>query len=145
MCSSDLQNVYSDLNGSYYVASPSLPSYGGATITVRDISKTWSSDFYSTSVEIGQHGFYTGDAVYYTPGVNADTEAGIYYIQKNSPTSISLAKSRQNLYNSKFITLFGIASAENKLELLDFAGQKLEPQKLIRKLSEPVEIGRAHV
>lgn len=133
----NVQNVYSDLDGSIYVASPSLPSYGSQTITIRDLVKTWSSDFYSTSVEIGQHGFYTGDAVYYTPGTNADTEAGIYFIQKNSPTSISLAKSRQNLFSGKLVTLFGVASAENKIELLEFAGQKLEPQKLIRKFSEP--------
>ena len=133
----NVQNVYSDLKGNYFVASPSLPSYGSQTITIRDLVARWSSDFYGTSVEIGNHGFYTGDAVYYTPGTNADTEAGIYFIQKNSPTNISLAKSRQNLFNGDLVTLFGVASAENKIELLEFSGQKLEPQKLIRKFSSP--------
>jgi hypothetical protein len=133
----NVQNVYSDLDGNYFVASPSLPSYGDQTITIRDISKTFSADFYGTSVEIGSHGFYTGDAVYYTPGVSADTESGIYFVQKNSSTSISLAKSRQNLFNGKLVTLFGVAGSENKIELLEFVGQKLEPQKLIRKISDP--------
>jgi len=132
----NVQNVYGDYSSSYYVASPSLPTYLDQPLTIRDRSVTFSGTFDSEEINIGKHGFYTGDSVLYKNGTNGSLNLidGIYYIKRISDTNVKLSRSRSNLYSSKFIEIIGTVT-NAKLEFNDFSNQKLEPQKLIRNIS----------
>jgi hypothetical protein len=140
---SNVQNVYVDENGDIYIASSSLPSYSKESLQVNDRSVSFSGNFNGTTLNIGNHGFYTGDAIVYKPLENNSLgiSTGIYFIKRESDTEVKLSKSKNNIFNENFITVSG--SVENaKFELLDFTydnleTQTLDSQKLIRKISEP--------
>ena len=75
----------------------------------------------------GDHGFLTGDAVIYKPGViksttispdgitiTTETESkfenvdeNVYYIKRESSTSFKLARSRADIFSKKFVSLVG--------------------------------------
>ena len=144
---SNVQNVYSDNDGSLYVSAPSLPTYINhlkEPLKINDQSITFSGSFNGTILEIGKHGFYTGDSIVYKPSSSSNTlgiSTGVYFIQRVSETQVRLARSRSNIFTENFITING--TVENaKFELTDFtykdlSTQLLESQKLIRKISDP--------
>ena len=69
---------------------------------VKNKSVTFSGSFNGTDLEIGEHGFYTGDAVYYTPVSETNTlgiKEGTYYVKRVNSKVIKLSNSRSNLYN----------------------------------------------
>jgi len=66
---------------------------------------------------------------------------GIYFIKKVDATTVKLAKSRSNIFTDNFISVNDTVS-NNKFEFADFTYSNLEtrllePQKIIRKISEP--------
>jgi len=142
----NVQNVYSDKERSLYIASPSLPTYLDQKITVNDRSVTFSGSFSGTNLTITNHPFYTGDGVYYRSngaGNNLGIDDGFYFVRKVDSSTIQLAKSRANLYANKVVSVSGTVS-NNKLEFSSFVSdsletKQLEPQKLIRKISDPVD------
>ena len=68
----NVQNVYESKSdkGEYLISSPSIPHYSSQPIETTDRSVTFSGSFIGEELEISpfaDHGFYTGDAVYYVP------------------------------------------------------------------------------
>ena len=140
---SNIQNVYFDDDNSLYISSPSLPSYLNQILKINDQSVTFSGTFSGTILNIGNHGFYTGDSVVYKPSSNntLGISTGLYFIKKISETEIKLAKSKNNIFTDNFVSVNGTAT-DAKFELMDFtyrdlSTQLLESQKLIRKISNP--------
>jgi len=146
--STDVQNIYQDKDGVFYVTSSSLPSYLNQQLTVKNnistISGTFTPDNYSnldegTTIDIGEHGFYTGDVVYYTPQSETNTlgiDEGIYYVKRINNYSIKLSRSKNNLYNQKYLS-FSTTVSDNKIVLNDLSNQLLNTQKLVRNISLP--------
>ena len=140
---SNVQNVYSDRNDSLYISSPSLPTYLKRTLKVNDRSVSFSGTFIGTTLNIGKHGFYTGDSIVYksSTGNSLGIPTGVYFIQKISETEVKLARSKSNIFTENFVSVDG-SVIDAKFELTDFtykdlSTQLLESQKLIRKISDP--------
>ena len=106
---------------SIFIASPSIPYYESQPIETTDRSIKFSGTFKGVDLEISSfsdHGFYTGDSVYYIPEkiitttINDDGQdvtnssipsslfggdnggEGLYFIKRVSPTTIRLSRSR---------------------------------------------------
>jgi hypothetical protein len=159
---SNVQNVYLDQD-SLYVASPSLPSYSdkGSPINlqIKDRSVVFSGLFLpddadnlnkGTTLDIGTHEFYTGDSIVYKPslGNSLGISTGVYFIKRISGTEIKLARSRNNIFTENFISINANVN-KSRFELTKFTynnldTQILEPQKLIRKISNPEIDGKIY-
>jgi hypothetical protein len=143
---SNVQNVYIDEDNSLYVCSPSLPTYINSIkdpFKVNDRSMSFSGFFSGTTLEIGRHGFYTGDSIVYKPSTNntLGISTGVYFVKVVSETEIKLARSRNNIFTENYVEVNGTVT-DAKFELADFtymdlSTQSLESQKLIRKISTP--------
>ncbi len=150
--SANVQNIYKDKD-KILVASPSLPYYGTESLEISSkeviFSGTFSSDEFQI-VDSGDHGFYTGDAVYYTPEKSGDQiisklfDEGIYFIKRIDSKTIKFALSRANIYNSKFVSVYVDTPVEanfNKIELLNFKDKTLKSQNILREISSPINDG----
>jgi len=160
--SANVQNVYKK-DESTLVASSSIPHFNTTSLGVEKNVITFSGTFPPTGsnstdtfkiISSGDHGFYTGDAVYYTPqkvtttstDVDGNTitttttqtgiaEEGVYFVKRLSdPTSIKLAKSRSQLYSEEYITTEPISVTNNSIEPYKFKGKTLAHQKLFREI-----------
>ena len=169
----NIQNVYRSKidKNEYIIASPSIPSYESQPIETSDRSITFSGRFIGEDLEISpgiDHGFYTGDAVYYIPEkiVNTTTDddgqevantaisstlfiedsdsggEGLYFIKRVSSTTIKLSRSRTNIYESKFISVDSpIVVKNNIIKPFELKSKSLESQKLFRKILKPISDG----
>jgi hypothetical protein len=64
----NIQNVYKKQYGdSILVASNSLPSYKEKPIVANKSTKTFSGTFVGTTLNIKDHGYYSGESISYTP------------------------------------------------------------------------------
>ena len=161
---SNIQNVYKKQYGdSLLVAANSLPSYQDRPLVATKISKTFSGTFSGETLNINDHGYYSGDAVYYIPQktettftvdgqeettVNISSSLfggetggeGIYYVLRVDHDNIKLAKSPANLYSSKFSSVeTSTTVSDNVLERFDSVSKTLQPQKLYREISNPID------
>ena len=169
--SANVQNVYKEkYEDNIIVASSSLPFYNGNSLNANSRGVVFSGTFVGDEFEIiltGDHGFFTGDAIYYTPGTVERTTTnrqtgisstttilgtslfggntggeGLYFVKRVDARRIKLSRSRTDLYNNKFITLGdSISVSNNRFDLYDFRQRTLETQKLYRKFSTPVDDG----
>jgi hypothetical protein len=159
----NVQNIYKDKEKTL-VASSSLPYYGSQSLNLstREIffSGTFDSNIFKITTNT-DHGFYTGDAVYYTPekivvqsfdedGSIIETSSittslfdeGIYFIQRVDSNTIRFARSRSDIYNSRFISLDNSVTVNsNKLTYYNFNQKTLTEQKLLREIDAPVNDG----
>jgi hypothetical protein len=123
-------------------------------------SGTFDSDTFKITFTT-DHGFYTGDSVYYTPekiitesfdedGNIIETsqiqsklfDEGIYFIKRIDSNNIKLAKSRSNIYDSKFVSVDSpVTINSNKLEYYKFKSKTLQSQNLFREISSPINDG----
>jgi len=147
---SNVQNVYYENDNALYVSSPSLPSYLNQTLKINDRSIVFSGSFSGTTLNIGQHGLYTGDSVVYKPTsqTNLGIATGVYFVKKVSGTQIKLARSRSNIFTENFVSVNGTV-IDAKFELTEFtyrdlSTQLLESQKLIRKIINPENDGNSY-
>ena len=141
----NVQNVYAD-GTSLYVASPSIPNYLDQPLNINNRSVIFSGTFSGEEITINNHGLYTGDSVTYRPVSSTNTlniSEGIYFVKVVDENTIKLSRSRSNIYNEKYVSISGTVS-NNVLEYTSFAYQKLEPQKLIRKISDAVNDEEDH-
>ena len=149
--SANVQNVYTDLNSNLYVASNSLPAYYNNPLSIIDRSIIFSGSFSGTELVIGSHKFITGDAIVYNPTDDSnklDLFPGIYFVKVINGTTISLSRSLENIYTENYISVSGTVSS-NKFSILQFSNSELieervKPQKLIRKLTTPVNDNLDH-
>ena len=169
--SANVQNVYKEkYKENIIVASSSLPFYNANSLNADSRSVVFSGTYVGDEFEIiltGDHGFYTGDALYYTPeiveqsstnrqtGITSTTNVlgtslfggnnggeGLYFATRVSARKIKLSRSRSDIYNNKFVTLESSTPvSNNKFDLYDFRQRVLETQKLFRKFSSPIEDG----
>jgi hypothetical protein len=159
----NVQNIYKDKEKTL-VASSSLPYYGSQSLNLstREIffSGTFDSNIFKITTNT-DHGFYTGDAVYYTPekivsqsfDENGDIietssiitslfDEGIYFIQRVDSNTIRLALSRSDIYNSRFVSVGSpVTVNSNKLTYYNFNQKTLTEQKLLREIDTPVNDG----
>ena len=160
----NIQNVYKKQYGdSLLVAANSLPSYQDRPLVATKSSKVFSGTFLGETLNITDHGFYSGDAVYYTPQKVVNTIAagdgetieettitsslfggetggeGVYYVQRIDHDNIKLGKSPANLYSSQFVSIETTTTVtDNILDQYDLRLKSLEPQKLYREISTPI-------
>ena len=158
----NIQNVYTDYSDNVLVASPSIPFYYNQVLEPNNKKVTFSGTFSGEQIKIisrKDHGFYTGDKVYYTPNQTTSTlldddgevievtktinskldglDEGLYYVKRVSSTTISLAKSPSNLNSGVFITVTGTVT-DNVIEFYDFRNKELEIQNIVREFKPPV-------
>ena len=153
----NVQNTYVKYTGETLVASPSIPFYHDTPL-----------DFYDRKVELDgeysgelftltrNHGFYTGDRVYYESYIyeteyaqNVESkfpelETGVYYVKRVNDTQFKIASSQTNLFNDNFVSVSGIVT-NNYFCVNDFFNKNLEHQKLYREFKAPVNDGGVHV
>jgi len=142
---SNIQNVYTDLNGAFYVSSPSIPTYLNQPLNVSDKSATFSGSFSGTDLVVGNHKFFTGDSIAYNPSGSSNTlgiSTGVYFVKKVNDTTIRIANSLANIDFGKFVSIASTTVSNNKFVFsdytyADFQTRTLEPQKIIRKISKP--------
>ena len=123
-------------------------------------SGTFLGDEFEISPGI-EHGFYTGDSVYYEAQLidetfindsgSSDTrkvrdtalfDDGLYFVKRVNGSTVKFAKSRNDIFNSKFVSLDNSTTVSNStIRPFEFEGKTLGPQKLLRKITEPVNEG----
>ena len=163
---SNVQNLYK-LNNKLLVASPSIPTYNKQPLNLYEKLVVFSGTFPPLGIGATDifkitsgkdHGFYTGDIVYYTPekeiNIDDQTESfivsslfdeGIYYIKRVDSQNVKFAKSRDKIYYSKFEFISESRTINNnKIELYDFKSKTLLPQKLLREVSAPISDGQTY-
>jgi hypothetical protein len=159
----NVQNIYKERNKTI-VASPSLPYYGDQSLTPSSRQIVFSGTFNSDTFKITSttdHGFYTGDAVYYTPEKKLvqsfDTNGniveilstvselfseGIYFVKRIDSNTIKIALSKSDIYNSKFKSVdSSVTVTSNKFEYYKFKSKTLKSQNLFREISTPINDG----
>jgi hypothetical protein len=159
----NIQNIYKDKDKTI-VASPSLPHYNNQSLNVSSKEIIFSGTFDSDTFKITSttdHGFYTGDSVYYTPekiitesfDENGNTiqtpqirtklfDEGIYFIKRIDSNNVKLAISKSNIYDSKFVSVDSPVTINlNKLEYYRFKSKTLQSQNLFREISSPINDG----
>ena len=158
----NVQNVYKKQYGdSLLVASNSLPSFKDVPLVASKGLKTFSGTFSGDTFTINDHGFYSGESVYYTPQrtqttVEIDGEdvidtsiqsslfggdtggEGVYYVQRIDNNNIKLAKSQANLYTSNFVNISTTTVTSNTIELSETSGRFIDSQRLYREVSTPI-------
>lgn len=163
---SNIQNVYKS-GDKLLVASPSIPSYKDEQLTVSnieaDINGTFSGETFKITTGF-DHGFYTGDSVYYTPEKQIVTttdidgnevvqttilsslfDEGLYFVKRVDENTISFARSKSDIFNGNFINLENeVVVRNNKIQLYRFANQKLASQKILREIAPPVNDGKKY-
>jgi hypothetical protein len=162
--STDIDNVYKNESGDYLISSPSIPHYDSQPLNPASREFKFSGTFLGDEFEISpgvEHGFYTGDAIYYQAQLinqtfvndsgSSDTrlvrdtslfDDGLYFVKRVNSSTVKFAKSRDDIFSSKFISLDNSTTVANSIiRPFEFNGKTLEPQKVLRKISEPVNDG----
>ncbi len=116
----------------------------------------FSGSFSGDEFEIlssGEHGFYTGDSVYYSAGLvkenytddsgNSATRFvkgtglfsdGLYFIKRIDGSTVKFAKSRNDILNLNFLSVSSPVTVSNsKVEQYNFINKTLKSQKLLRQ------------
>ena len=161
----NVQNIYTKFNGDLLVASNSIARYVNLETNPDSKIRTFSGSFSNTyTITIPNHGFYTGQTVYYQPGITktttttpdgikvvteteskfASVSAGPFYIKRVDVNTISLAKSRSDIYADKLVLLNGDVE-NNTLTLFEFNGKTVRPQALYREFTAPTDESKVHV
>jgi hypothetical protein len=161
--STDVSNVYK--NGSdYLIASSSIPYYNSQPLEPSTREVIFSGTFSGDEFEITpgkEHGFYTGDSIYYSAEVinenyiddfgNSSTREvrgvglfadGLYFIKRIDGFTIKFAKSRNDILNSNFVSLSEETTvSSSSIKPYEFNEKVLNSQKLLRKISDPINDG----
>ena len=161
------------------IASSSIPTYGSQSLGVSDgrivFSGSFSGDEFEiitnstttpSGVPIFDHGFYTGDAIYYKPQIVNDAyvdptstksidnfvvksslmDEGLYFVKRINETTVKFAKSGSDLYTEKFVNIDNDGSrtgivTDNIITPFKFNDKTLTSQKLLREVSPPENTG----
>jgi len=156
----NVQNVYTNYSDEVLVASSSIPFYNDELLNPYNRKVVFSGSFSGNVLQItngSDHGFYTGDKVYYSPNVitttiiDGDGEQvvtkttskfpelveGLYYVKRVDSTRISLSKSPSNIADGIFISVSGTVDS-NSFTYYDFANKNLQSQNILRELKQPI-------
>ena len=159
--STDVDRVYKNTANNYLVSSPSIPNYGSQSLDSTFRDKTFSGTFLGDEFEITNHGFYTGESIYYKANSvsqsatdaagNIITEIvrgqglfsdGLYFIKRISESKVKFAKSREDIYKSKFISLDSeVTVTDSSIRPFSFNDKTVKPQNILREISTPISDG----
>ena len=158
----NVQNTYTKFDGDVLVASSSIPSYHDSPLNFYDRKVSLNGEYNGELFTVERnHGFYTGDRVYYETSVkdkivtinNQDVvvdsviskfpeiDSGVYYIKRVNDKQFKIASSITNLSNENFISVSGNVN-DNYFSEINFYNKKLQHQKLYREFKSPVNDGR---
>ena len=144
----NIQNAYVD-GDNVLVSTPSLPHYSDLPLKSSARSITFSGTFVGDSFQITtnrDHGFYTGESIYYTSSNGSLFEDGLYFIQRINASTVKFAKSRSNIYNSIFVSLDNPVTVSNSnIEDYEKYSLELQSQKLLRELKLPINDGGEYI
>tara|TARA_R100000005_G_scaffold3959_3_gene2152 strand:- start:1559 stop:13723 length:12165 start_codon:yes stop_codon:yes gene_type:complete len=150
---SDVSNTYADFDGNLLVASSSLPYYSENALQPITRQVDLSGSFDGETFTFTNHGYFTGDSVYYKKNVTTSTvegetvetisgfdnlSEGIYYIRRIDSDQFKISTSQANLSGEKYVSVSGIVTS-NTLTPADFYAKDIEHQKLLRRISKPVK------
>jgi len=160
----NVQDTYSNFDGDVIVASNSLPFYENTPINPYNKTIKFSGSASPAGTDIidfgTNHGFYTGDAIFYSYGRIVTTttypdgtsstvttisqfenlDEAVYYVRKYNDTSIKLSRSRADLFGEKYITFSGTVT-DNQFTYFNFYQKSLSPQGIFRKFTKSVDRG----
>ena len=161
----NVQNVYCDKD-EILVSSSSLPSYGTQPLNSTDRSITFSGTFVGDEflVSTTEHGFYTGDAIYYSPEKVTESyiddsgniatrvvdgtklfEPGLYFVKRVSATTLKFSRSKTDIFNNRFVSIDNpITISNSKIQSYRLKDKTLQSQKLFRKISNPLNDGKSY-
>jgi hypothetical protein len=141
---SNVQNTYFDPDDSaIYVAASSLPSYNQTQLDTKDGKIQINGFFTGEVLNIGTHYFYTGDSVTYNSFLSdSGLDNGIYFVEKVSTSEIKIARSRNDIYDGRFIEFDGQLSGTLSFTAATgdfFVNKSLSAQNIIRKIPASTE------
>ena len=163
--STGVDNLYKSDDGSYIVAAPSIPSYNAQPIESNQRKVTFSGTFNGNEFEITpgvEHGYYTGEAIYYAASTfdekfvdasgkvrtrksrnTALFDDGLYFVERVDGFTLKFAKSNDDIFNGRFVSVDSSTTVKDSTIIPYTNFQKtLKPQKLLRKISTPVNEGK---
>ena len=151
----NIQNTYAKFNQDVLVASSSIPNYANAPLNFYDRKLTLNGDYSGdtfTFLDVEDHGYYTGDAVYYDSYTIESTdflgnvnkviskfpqmEPGIFFVKRVNKNQLQIATSPTNIDNSRFVSVSGMVTS-NTLEYIDFHDKIVDNQLLFREIKSP--------
>ena len=152
----NIQNTYVKFNQDVLVASSSIPNYPNSPLNFYDrkitLNGSYSGDTF-TFLDVEDHGYYTGDSVYYDSytiestdflgNVNKviskfpEMDPGIFFVKRVNKNQIQLATSPTNIDNNSFVAVSGIVTS-NTLQPVGFYDKKVDTQLLFREIKSPV-------
>jgi len=139
----NVHNTYFDPDDSaVYIAAASIPTYNQEQLDTKDGTILIDGFFTGDTLSVGTHYFYTGDSVTYNSFLeSSELESGIYFVQRVSANQIKIARSRNDIYNNRFIEFSGqlnglltFSSATGDF----FVNKSLSTQDIIRKIPASV-------
>ena len=166
--STNVQSVFDNADD-VLVASSSIPTYSSVALNTTDRKITFSGTFLGEELQItpsSNHGFYTGDAVYYASekiveryvddegnisertvdgtSLGANFPDGLYYVKKINDNTIKLSRTINDLYLERFLSVESeVTLTDNTLIPYKFNQKTLRNQKLFRKIPKnPNHIGK---
>ncbi len=146
----NVQNTYSKYNDDLIIASNSIAKYDNLETNPYDKKITFSANLLSTDelklpvnpTSRPDHGYYTGDAVYFTSAGNGfeDMPDASYFVFRVDEETIKLSRSKADLSRKIYITFNG-SVVDASLAYLDFYDKNIEPQGLYRQILTPINDG----
>jgi hypothetical protein len=150
----NVQNTYTDNNNLVYVASESIPAY--EITTGKNIRLFPSINVSDNRITIPDHGFFSGDKVFYTPSENsqplsiagfsaefdvsfppiAGISTGFYYVIRYDDNTIGLSLTRNGVRFNNYVSISGNSSVSQTHELIpaSYAGKSIKGQKLLKAI-----------
>ena len=169
---SNVQNTYADFAGDVLVNSSSLPAYSNIPLDFYDrkvnLDGTYSGEVFTVPSSVADHGYFTGESVYYKtyfyeatdPSGNVINDdngnpvmlesklegmsEGVYFIKRIDATSFKLASSPPNLFKEEYVSVSGTVE-KNSLIYVDFNKKIIRNQNLLREVKDPVNKGDVFV
>ena len=138
LISTDVDNLYKN-EDDYLVATPSIPNYNSQPLETSTREVIFSGTFSGNQIQISsgeEHGFYTGDSVYYSAELVKENyiddsgssatrfvrgtglfDDGLYFIKRINGSTVQFAKSRSDILNSNFISISSsVTVSDSKVE-----------------------------
>ena len=146
--------------GDVLVATNSIPSYENKEINPYDRKISYTGRLVSQEeiplTTTTDHGFYTGDTLYYKAGVTLDVSTtpdgltfetpidsrfnniddGVYYVRRVDANRIKMSRSKGNLYNDIYVEFTGDVE-DNLFIYYEFKDKIFDAQKTVRALLPP--------
>ena len=156
----NIQNTYTNFKDQVLVGSPSLPYYYDSLINPYDRKVKIQGSYSGTEIDLlaneptlDDHGFFTGDRIYYSPYIldigNEDIgfstalskleglQEGLYYVNRINSQKVNLANSPADIANSDFISVSGFAT-NNSIQQFDFNSKNLQAQNILKQIDHPL-------